>query len=250
MTIAPDQQRGTRPKTTRARPKTRHIALAAASMLIFVGAAVAGGATAQSSGTCQETGKNVQCTQFGTIAMDTRADIRGDPIQVAAEIWLNTDYADRGARWVMFSVRNTTEEGASPVTIGLTKFSTIHGDVITTRVEQPKPSELNLWVDVLDLPTATTISLELRIGATERGAYSLETLVLAFDRGYAPVKDNQGNDASLFSHTFLGVNKETQTTAGDDGSFSAGNKLPSPGPLLVLVILSVAALVVLRRRSA
>lgn len=202
------------------------------------------------SSSCLENGMNVQCTDFGTIKMESRRDIRGEPIDVTAQIYLNTGYGNQGARWVMFSVRNTTDDGPSPITIGLNKFSTSSGDVVTTRVEQVKPSELNLWVDVLDLPLNMPISLDLRVGATERGAYSVETLVLAFDRGYAPVQDAYGNDASLFSFTLLGVNKETASTAGDVDTLSEGNKLPAPGLLAVLgVMASVAAIVVLRRRA-
>ena len=199
---------------------------------------------------CAVSGMNSQCTEFGTIRMDARRDIRGDPIDVTVQIELNTAYSDRGARWLMFSVRNVTTEGPSPVTIGLVKFSTSFGDIVTTRVEQPKPSELNLWVDALDQPIATPISLEVRIGATERGAFSLETLVLAFDRGYAPVQDDQGNDASLFSFTVLGVNKETPVTAAGDGSLlSKGNKLPALAALPAVGVLAVAAWI-LRRRTA
>lgn len=222
--------------------------LGSAGVLTFLLLAFAPVATAQ--GSCAENGMNVQCTTFGTIKMESRRDIRGDPIDVTAQIHLDTGYANQGARWVMFSVRNQTDDGPSPISIGLTKFSTASGDVVTTRVEQVKPSELNLWVDVLDLPVDKTISLELKVGSSERGAFSLETLVLAFDRGYAPVQDAYGNDASLFSFTLLGVNKETPSAAGDVDTLSDGKKLPAPGLIAVLGVLAiVASIVVIRRRS-
>lgn len=202
------------------------------------------------SPTCLEAGMNVQCTEFGSIKMDSRRDVRGDPIDLTAYIQLNTAYGDRGARWIMFSMRNATEDGPSPVTIGLTSFSTSSGDIVTTRVEQVKPSELNLWVDVLDLPVASPISLQMKVGSTQRGAFALETLVLAFDRGYAPIQDAQGNDSSLFSFTLLGVNKETGSTAGDGGSFTDGKKLPGLESIAALTVLALGAAWMLRRRTA
>lgn len=223
--------------------------LGSTGILTFLLLAFAPVATAQESA-CAENGMNVQCTTFGTIKMESRRDIRGDAIDVTAQIQLNTAYGDQGARWVMFSVRNSTDDGPSPISIGLTKFSTSSGDVVTTRVEQVKPSELNLWVDVLDLPIGMPISLDLKVGSSERGAFALETLVLAFDRGYAPVQDSYGQDASLFSFTLLGVNKETASAAGDVDTLSDGKKLPAPGLIAVLGVLAiVAGAVVIRRRG-
>lgn len=210
----------------------------------------AGPSMAASSPGCAEIGMNMQCTAFGTIKMDARRDIRGSPIDVAAQIQLNTSHSDRGARWIMFSVRNVTDEGPSPVTIAVIRMSTASGDVVTTRVEQTKAAEVNLWVDVLDLPLGVPISLELNVGATQRGAFALETLVMAFDRGYAPIKDGFGNDASLFSFTLLGVNQESRSTAGDEGdSIVDGKKLPAPGLVAGIVVLGVLAAVGQRRRS-
>jgi hypothetical protein len=76
---------------------------------------------------------------------------------------------------------------------------------------------------------------------------------MAFDRGYAPVRDGAGNEASLFSFTLLGVNKETAAgSSGGGGSFLQGYKLPGfeTGPALVAITLAVAAVAVARRRAA
>lgn len=185
---------------------------------------------------------NVQCTEFGAIKMQSRGDVKGEPLDIAATIILNTGYADQGARWVMFSARNVTEDTDSPVTIAVTRFGTDNGDIVTTRVQQDKASEVDLWVDVLDLPVGVPITLAMHIGVTERGAYSLEVLVLAFDRGYAPVKDAYGNDASLFSFTLLGVNKETSSTFGDGGGDGLVHGKKLPGLEFVATVASVAAL--------
>lgn len=240
-TVQPNPKRAW---TSRIFALTMIFALAA---MPLAGTAFAQDSSAESS--CTEKGKNVQCTEFGSISMDTQRDIRGDPITVTANIHLNTGYADQGARWIMFSVRNVTDAGTSPVTIGVNGFSTPDGDIIVTRTEQNKASEVNLWVDVLDLPIDKPISLALNVGATERGAFSLETLVLAFDRGYAPITTQNGAEASLFSFSLLGVNEETKTTAdGNNDSFTEGNKLPSVGIVSVLSVVVFACAVMLRRQ--
>jgi hypothetical protein len=202
------------------------------------------------SSACTENGMNVQCNEFGSIKMDAHRDIRGDPLDVTARIQLHTSYADDGARWVMFSVRNVTDDGPSPVTVGLQRFSTANGDIVTTRVEHAKPSELNLWVDVLDLPVGTAVDLDLLVGATQRGAFSLEALVLAFDRGYAPIRAGSGEDASLFSFTLLGVNEETGPAAGQDpGSLAEGHKLPALGLLAVFGAVAIVLAANFRRKG-
>lgn len=193
---------------------------------------------------------NVQCTDFGTISMDSQRDIRGDPITITATINLNTAYADQAARWLLFSVRNATDDGSNPVTITLTKFSSSAGDIVTTRVEHPSAHELNLWVDTLDIPVGEPITIEMQVGSTERGAYRLETLVMAFDRGYAPVHDASGADASLFSSTLLGVNKETASVKADSGSLVQGHKLPGMELFAALAAVTLAAAVLIRRRNA
>lgn len=210
--------------------------------LLWVG--LAAPANAQSG--CTEPEKNMQCSEMGTIKMDAQRDIRGDPVDIGVEVTLNTNYADHGARWFMFSVREAQADGAYPITVALTHFATDGGDIVTTRVEHTTPHELNLWVDGLDLPVGQTIHLNVNVGCTDRGAFRLETLVMAFDRGYAPVVDSSGAEASLFSYTLLGVNKETSAVSADGGSISTGHKLPAlDAPLLTLGLL--AAVVVVRR---
>lgn len=200
---------------------------------------------------CSQAERNMQCTEFGTIAMDSQRDIRGESIDLTADIVLNTAYEDQGARWLLFSVRNVEQDGSNPVTVELKGFTSAYGDIVTTRVEHATANELDLWVDILDTPVGTPIKLDVSVGATERGAFRLETLVMAFDRGYAPVQDSGGNDASLFSFTLLGVNEETAGINADGGSFVEGNKLPGPGfvPLMAALAVAVAVLAV-RRRSA
>jgi hypothetical protein len=192
-------------------------------------------------------GKSIQCTGFGSISMDTQRTIQGDPIDLTATIWLNTNYADLGTRWVLFSVRNVTSDG-SPVAISLLTFATQNGDVVTTRVDHDKPSEVDLWVDVLDTPVNLPITLTVRVGAGERGAYRLEALVLAFDRGYETIK-TEGGEASLFTSTLLGVSQETGRIANaGGGSLLEGKKTPTlalPGAAL-----AVGVALLLRRRRA
>lgn len=205
---------------------------------------------AGAQGGCTEAGKNVQCSEFGAITMDSQRDIRGDPIDLTATITLNTAYGDHAARWLLFSVRNVTSDGSNPVTITLVRFGTSAGEIVTTRAEHPSANELNLWVDTLDAPVGTPITLDMKIGSTDRGAYRLETLVMAFDRGYAPVKDSSGNDASLFSFTLLGVNKETAGVSADGGSIMDGHKLPGMEAIPALVAVTLVAAVLIRRRQA
>jgi hypothetical protein len=186
---------------------------------------------------CSQPGRNIQCTAFGSIAMDNQATIKGDPVTLTADIWLNTNYADAGTRWLLFSVRNTTGDGSNPVAISLVKFATPNGDMVTTRVDHTSPNEMDLWVDVLDTPVNTPITLQVQVGSSERGAYRLEVLVLAFDRGYETVKVG-GGEASLFASTLLGVNKETGKLANaGGGSLLQGKKTPNlvlPGLALTL----------------
>jgi hypothetical protein len=223
-----------------ARPAAWAAALAFALLLGLSPAAAQGG--------CSEDGRNVQCTGFGRISMESQRDIRGDAIDVAAAVTLDTGYADQGARWLLFSVRNVEADGSNPVTIELGHFTSPYGDIVTTRVEHATANELDLWVDILDTPVGQPIDLALRVGATERGAFRLETLVMAFDRGYEPVKDPDGNDASLFSFTLLGVNQETGAVNPDGGSLAEGKKLPALGAVPLLS--AVALLAVLARRRA
>ncbi|HEX2066890.1 MAG TPA: hypothetical protein VHI93_08775 [Candidatus Thermoplasmatota archaeon] len=196
---------------------------------------------------CVQPGKAVQCTGFGSIAMDSQRSIKGEPITLAASIWLNTNHADQGARWILFSVRNVTHDG-SPVAIALVRFATPSGDVVTTRIDQERPSQLDLWVDVLDLPVRAPITLEVQVGSGERGAYRLEALVLAFDRAYETIRVD-GAEASLFSSTLIGVNQETGKleNAGRD-SLLQGKK--TPGLALPALAAALGAALLLRRRAA
>lgn len=214
-------------------------AFVACTMLALVPAA--------SAQDCNVPGMNGQCTDFGSIAMESQRDIRGSAIDLTATFTLNTVYADQGARWLLVSVRNVEADGSDPVTIELVRFGSEYGDILTTRVEQPSAHELNLWVETLDTPTGTPITLDLKVGSTERGAFRLETLVMAFDRGYAPIKDSFGNDASLYASTLLGVNKESGAVAADQGSLLKGNKVPGVEAGLLLAGLVGCALLARRR---
>jgi len=217
---------------------------------LTLGVLLVGAVPAAAQSGCTEAGKNVQCTEFGAITMDSQRDIRGEAIDLTASIVLNTAYSDHAARWLLFSVRNVTDDGSNPVTITLVRFASNAGDIVTTRVEHPSANVLNLWVDTLDAPVGTPITLDMKIGSTDRGAYRLETLVMAFDRGYAPVVDSSGHDASLFSFTLLGVNKETAGVASDGGSLLDGHKMPGLEIVPIIAIVTAAAAIVARRRQA
>ncbi len=238
--------------TTQSGGARRRTALRAFIPALCIGAMIALAQPAWAQGGCTQAEKNMQCTEFGTISMDSQRDIRGEPIDITATITLDTAFADQGARWLLFSVSNVTEESGEPITITLKGFSTYYGAIVTTRVEHHSANMLNLWVDTLDTPVGTPISLDLKVGATERGAYRLEVLVMAFDRGYAPVQDAYGNDASLFSFTLLGVNKETKGGSGGAGAggFLDGNKVPGFGFIPALAALMVAGALLLRRSRA
>lgn len=197
---------------------------------------------------CREDGHNLQCNGLGTISMDAQRDVRGEPIQMEVHVLLTDSFADQGARWVLFSVRNSTSD--SPVWIQVDSVRTDEGDVQTTRVEKVGPSQTDLWVDVLDLPVGKRITLHLTVGATERGAYRVETLVMPFDRGYASVPDREQEQASLFSFTLLGVNGETAPSGGGGGGLMGGHKLPGPGVAAILAITVLGAAGVHRRRWA
>ncbi|HUR62216.1 MAG TPA: hypothetical protein VM286_07640 [Candidatus Thermoplasmatota archaeon] len=211
------------------------------------------GAQPATAAPCVEPGKNIQCNAFGSISMDTQRDIKGDPITETVSIWLNTNMQDQGARWLLFSVRNNTADGSNPVEIALVRFSTPNGDMVTTRVDRPGANEIDLWVDVLDTPAQTPITIEVQVGSSERGAYRLEALVLAFDRGYETLKDASGAEASLFASTLLGVNKESGKLAGaGGGSLLQGKKtatLAVPGFVAALSI-ALAVTLAVRRREA
>lgn len=206
-----------------------------------------GGATGSQgslSGSCREPGLNVECTEFGTIKMKSQEDIKGKPVTVGAEIWLNDNYEDQNARHLMFSIRHDSKGGSSPVVIELVHFKTDAGEIVTSKVDHTKPNELNLWVDVLDTPVKTDIHLEVEVGVTERGAFVLETVVIPFDRGYDPIPADDGEDTTLYSYTLLGVNEETSGNLGS-GRFGA---LPAPGVGLIVGTLAIAAIALTRSR--
>lgn len=218
--------------------------------LLMVAAPLALASTAQAQSGCQQDGYNIECNEFGAIRMPTKQDVKGSPVTATADIVLETGYEDQNARWIMFSMRNVTQDGDSPVTISLKNFSSPSGEVVTTQVVQDEPSELNLWVDVLDLPTGEVITLEAEIGVTERGAFSLETVVIPFDRGYEPIKDRSGEPVSLYSSTLLGVNEETSATTTNSGSsLIDGNKLPGATAGVMLASLAVGAGLLARGRK-
>lgn len=196
--------------------------------LAFAGVAAgqAGGSGADAEAPdCKRDGYNVECNAFGAIRMESMRDLKGEPIDVSTGIVLQETFEDRDARWVMFSIRNTTADGESPVSIDLNSFESESGKVVVTRVDQPRPAELNLWVHVLDLPVDELMTLNVTVGVGERGAFALETVVIPFDRGYAPIEGANGEAISLYSSTLLAVNEETaSTSSGEEGMLETGNK--------------------------
>ncbi|HET6398190.1 MAG TPA: hypothetical protein VFH47_01390 [Candidatus Thermoplasmatota archaeon] len=200
---------------------------------------------------CDQPRTNMQCNEFGSIAMPSQVRIRGEPVEVTATIELNTNLQNRGSRYFLFSFRNVTEDGSNPIWIQVTDFSTPNGRVEFTREDHKGAHEKNYWVDIVDLPVNQPITVTMLVGATDRGAYSLEALVMAFDRGYAPVYDSSGSQASLFSFTLLSVNEST----GDNRDAHAGGGKPGfniPGPTLgvALAAVAVAGIVAARRLRA
>lgn len=224
-----------------------------AAMLALMLAAVPA-APAQAQGTCAPPGMSGQCNELGTILMDFQRDVQGSPIDVTARITLDNNHRDQ-ARAFLFSVRNVSGEAGSPVSVELKGFATTSGPVVTQKVERPGPHEVNLWVDVLDVPVGQPIDLTVTVGSSERGAYRLEVLVMPFDRAYMPLRSASGTDLSLFAFTLLGVNRETgdaSTGATERGIFdsnSVGRRLPGPEPAWALAVLGAAALVAARKRS-
>jgi hypothetical protein len=203
---------------------------------------------ASASSACTQPGKNIQCTGFGSIATDTQRDIKGEAITVDITLWLNTNYQDQGARWLLFSVRNVTGDSPEPIAISLLKFATANGEIVTTRVDHDKPNEIDLWVDVLDTPVNTPITLSVQVGAGDRGAYRLEALVLAFDRGYEVLKPG-GSEAVLYASTLLGVNKESGAL-GNAGGASLLQGKKTPNLVLPGFVASLGIALWLRRRTA
>lgn len=219
-------------------PRAGSIAFAA-----FLVAALVPAAAAQA---CSEPGRNVQCSELGSIRMDSVREIRGAPIQLAAEVTLNSAFKEQGARWFLFSVRNVTGDGINPVQLQVDSF-TADGAPIVTSKDERKAHETNFWVDVEDVPVGKTIRIEMTVGSAEAGAFQLEALVMAFDRGYAAMHDSTGAEASLFSFTLLGV--KSPTGAVGASPLSRGYTVPGlEAPAAALAVLASALL--LRRRLA
>lgn len=223
------------------------IVIAVAALLGLSGGAIAleaaqGGSAAPQD--CRKSGKNGECNQFGEIWMDTRKDVKGERVDLKTDIMLYTDFSDQNARWVMFSVRNISQELGHPVDVQLNSFRTEHGNVVTTR-EDYQDHRVDLWVDVLDLPVNTPITITMNVGSTERGAFDLETMVLAFDRGYDPIRMAGGKQASLFAYTTLSVTDET----GSSGFISRVQNVPGFEAVAVLGALAAVAIALARGRS-
>ncbi len=230
--------------------KGRRGYLASASLVAFAIALVvlSGSAAALeggSGGSCDRKGKSGECKAYGEIWMDSSAEIRGEEVQLNTDVYLNTNFQDMGARWVMFSVRNITWDGSDPVLVSVDSFKTEHGDIITTR-EDRSDNKVDLWVDVMDLPVGTPITIETTVGSTEKGAYMLETLVLAFDRGYDPIQDQYGDNVALFASTHLGVNEVTGSSGGLTSKFQ---NVPGVAPALLVAAIGLAAVLLAGRRS-
>src|SRR5688572_11529483 len=119
----PNQDRGGMPGRLPRRAATILAAIGLAALLSLSPAAAQG---------CVQDGYNMQCTEFGSIAMETQRDIRGDAIDITTDVLLNTAYEDQGARWLLFSIRNVEADGSNPVTLELTGFSSSYGDIVTT----------------------------------------------------------------------------------------------------------------------
>lgn len=196
---------------------------------------------------CRQSGYNMQCNAFGSVRMETRMDVKGEHVESTSYVTLNTDMDEENARWVMFSLRNTTPDG-SPVEISVDAFETNRsGDVITTREIKDDPNKVELWVDTLDLPVGEEIRIEATVAVTERGAYQLETVVIPFDRAYEPIRDAQGQQVSLFSYTMLGVNEPTsplgaETSSDQGGWMSTAQEVPTLGAALAAALLGTVAL--------
>lgn len=224
--------------------------LAAALVLGAVPAAAQDPATS-----CTTMGMTGQCNELGSITMASDVTIDGEMQTLSASIVINNLYRDREVRQFLFSVRNVSgPDGTSPVVVELVTFATSQGPVAVLRTENPGPNEINLWVDVLDVPVGTPIDLTVRVGATRQGGFKLETLAMPFDRAYKPILGSDGRELSLFAFTFLSVNQPTSGGTGGTGlGSSLGRSLPGPDAVAALAAVAGAALLVTRappRRGA
>jgi len=223
-------------------PRATGIVRSLAIVLVLLASSV----PAQAQDGCRESGMNVQCNAFGTIKTANQADVRGEAVSMTITTTLHRSYMEEGARYILFSVRHAPEFESSPVSLSLQGFSTPSGDVVVDKVDQPTDNEINIWVHVIDLPVGTPIALDVLVGADQRGAFRLETLVMPFDRGYESVSDSAGNEISLYTFSMLGVNKETS------GGGGGGTLVSTPGFAMAPAIAALlgVALLVLRRRSS
>lgn len=226
------------------------IGAAGALALLLVAALAAPSAqAAHNSGyDCEQDGKNTECNDLGRIAMDTQREIRGEPIMVQVDATVDDTHSDMGARYVMFSVRHDPSGGSSPLSLSLEKFSTQEGAIFTERIDHDVPNEINIWAHVADIPEGEAIELVVKVGASDRGAFQLETLVMPFDRGYEPVRGDDGKEITMFSFTTLGVNEETPDVSSSGGSFVDRFRTPGFTGVAALAALSAAVLVAVVRR--
>lgn len=230
----------TKPVTRMVKPHTtRNLftnALLCAGLLM---ASMAPGALASDGNTdCEQEGKNTQCNALGSIAMETQTEILGEPILVHITTTVDDTHSQQGARYIMFSIRHDATD--SPVSLSLVSFETGKGEIFTERIDHPIPNEINVWVQVADIPEGKPIDIAVEVGSSDRGAFRLETLVMAFDRGYEPVSGTDGNEVTLFSFTMLGVNKESSNVASGSGT-TLIDRVRVPGPGLPLTLLGVVA---------
>lgn len=219
-------------------------------LLVAIVSIPSAGADHESSFGCDHDGKNTQCNEFGTIAMDTQREVRGDPIVLNVTTVVRDDHADEGARYVMFSVRHDARGGSSPISLELLKFESPHGPIFTERIEDERPNEINIWAHVADIPENVPIDLQVKVGASDRGAFQVETLVMPFDRGYDGLQDRQGEQVNVFSYTTVGVNKETASVGDKGGSFMDNVRTPGFAAAHALVALAgLLAVAAWRRRG-
>jgi hypothetical protein len=225
-----------------------------AALLALVSAATAAAPLADAqapASNCAPAGMSGQCNELGTIYMEFQRNIDGQPVDLTAHITIDRTYREQEVRAFLFSVRNaSTERGPSPVTVSVTRFATPNGDVSVTKSETPGPNEVDVWVDILDLPEHQPIELTAHVGVRDKGAFNLEVLVMPFDRAYHTVTMSDGAEASLFASTMLAVNGPTADTSGGSGVFpnnSVGKRLPGFEAALLAPALLGALLLAMRR---
>lgn len=204
--------------------------------------------TATANG-CEQDGKNTQCNDLGSIAMDTQREIRGELIEVKIDLTIDDTHTDQGARYIMFSVRH--DGSSSPVSLSIKSFDTSAGPIFAERIDHDRPNEINIWTHVADIPEGKPIDLVVTVGANDKGAFQLETLVMPFDRGYEPVRERGGAEVTLFSFTMLGVN-EPSGDVNQGSGLSLVDRVRTPGPSVPALLggLFALAFIVARRNRA